>query len=425
MPLLPFIDENLYIAENPKLRMVNLPQLIDADRIYVNDNPKLTSLKLHANLNSLYVDVQNNVLTQSNIDEILANFDLAGRSGGQMYIYGIDQASPSAAGLVSKANLLAKGWTFPINFRVVSSNKTSVTSNLSAVGDIYVYNNASLTTLNIGSVATVSASLSISENPLLQSVILNSGINSVDLNFTNNKLSQTSIDHILSTLDTAGNSNGALQIWGTSNTMTEPNAMPSASGQTSLNNLVAKGWMIQSTTYMYDSAIVNYVYPSYPANLTSNIYLYNNTNMVSADLQGLTIVNSVDIRDNIALATVDLSDLVTVTTNIELGSNAIPSAITSINLSSLISAGTINIRFNHLLTTLNLVSGINCNYLVLDGNNFTQATVDDILLKVDANGLLNGQLHLQGGTNAAPTGGAANAAVVSLISKGWAVNLNP
>lgn len=73
---------------------------------------------------------------------------------------------------------------------------------------------------------------------------------------------------------------------------------------------------------------------------------------------------------------------------------------------------TVDISNSPLLTTVNF------HFCALD-----QTSVDNILLELDANGLSNGQLTLQGGTNAAPSG-AAITAKANLISKGWAVYTN-
>ena len=60
---------------------------------------------------------QNNLLTQSAVDAILAAFDAAGRNSGTrtLNLGGTGNAAPSAAGLVSKSNLVAKGWTVTTN----------------------------------------------------------------------------------------------------------------------------------------------------------------------------------------------------------------------------------------------------------------------------------------------------------------------
>jgi hypothetical protein len=56
-------------------------------------------------------------LSQANVDGILAAFDAAGRNTGTrvLHLGGTNNAVPSAAGLTSKSNLEAKGWTVTVN----------------------------------------------------------------------------------------------------------------------------------------------------------------------------------------------------------------------------------------------------------------------------------------------------------------------
>lgn len=60
---------------------------------------------------------QDNLLTQAAVDAILAAFDAAGRNSGTriLNLGGTGNAAPSAAGITSKNNLLAKGWTVTTN----------------------------------------------------------------------------------------------------------------------------------------------------------------------------------------------------------------------------------------------------------------------------------------------------------------------
>ncbi len=62
-------------------------------------------------------DARNNLLTQAAVDAILAAFDAAGRNSGtrNLHLGGTGNAAPSAAGITSKGNLLAKGWTVTTN----------------------------------------------------------------------------------------------------------------------------------------------------------------------------------------------------------------------------------------------------------------------------------------------------------------------
>lgn len=57
------------------------------------------------------LNLLNNLLTEAAVDAILAALDTNGASGGTVTLNGTGNAAPSAAGLVSKANLVAKSWT--------------------------------------------------------------------------------------------------------------------------------------------------------------------------------------------------------------------------------------------------------------------------------------------------------------------------
>ena len=73
------------------------------------------------------------------------------------------------------------------------------------------------------------------------------------------------------------------------------------------------------------------------------------------------------------------------------------------------------------------VSIVNCPSLLnvsFFDNALTVTSVDSILQILDTNGLSNGTVTLTGGTNAPPTGGGANPNLLSLLSKGWTVDVN-
>lgn len=76
------------------------------------------------------------------------------------------------------------------------------------------------------------------------------------------------------------------------------------------------------------------------------------------------------------------------------------------------------------LTTLVLNSSIDLTTFALSGNALDLTSVDGILATIDGAGQINGTLDLSGGTNASPTGGAANVNKVSLEGKGWTVTIN-
>jgi len=66
-----------------------------------------------------YFDAQNNLLSQAAVDRILLEIDtycaLPSEGVGEVYLGGTGNSAPSAAGIVSKNSLIAKGWTVSTN----------------------------------------------------------------------------------------------------------------------------------------------------------------------------------------------------------------------------------------------------------------------------------------------------------------------
>jgi len=63
----------------------------------------------------LRLRVGDSVLTEASVDGALSTLDAAGLSGGNCYLVGASNSAPSAAGLVSKANLEARGWVVEVS----------------------------------------------------------------------------------------------------------------------------------------------------------------------------------------------------------------------------------------------------------------------------------------------------------------------
>lgn len=75
----------------------------------------LTTFDIGALVNLTYVKFSDNELTESAVDNILADLDAAGLEDGEVDLSGGTNAIPSAAGLTSKSNLEGKGWTVSVN----------------------------------------------------------------------------------------------------------------------------------------------------------------------------------------------------------------------------------------------------------------------------------------------------------------------
>jgi hypothetical protein len=109
-----------------------------------------------------------------------------------------------------------------------------------------ISNNIALTTLAIDN--NQLTSLDISNNPLIYYIQINDNLLTTinitnntlltNINFSFNQLNQSTVNHILTTLDSHGLSNGSCYLAGGTN------AAPSGTGLTAKTNLQGKGWTI-------------------------------------------------------------------------------------------------------------------------------------------------------------------------------------
>jgi len=63
----------------------------------------------------LYFNAQNNLLSQTAVDNILYDLNVAGSYNGTIILNGTGNSSPSAAGLITTSSLASKGWTVNVN----------------------------------------------------------------------------------------------------------------------------------------------------------------------------------------------------------------------------------------------------------------------------------------------------------------------
>jgi hypothetical protein len=76
------------------------------------------------------------------------------------------------------------------------------------------------------------------------------------------------------------------------------------------------------------------------------------------------------------------------------------------------------------LQHINITGCVNLDDVDLNNNDLTEASVDHVLITLDDNGLTDGFLYLDGGTNATPSA-LGLAAKLSLEAKNWDVFINP
>jgi hypothetical protein len=153
---------------------------------------------------------------------------------------------------------------------------------------------------------------------------------------------------------------------------------------------------------------------------------------VSADFSGCTALTGIafsyaptpftlNLTNCTSLASIQLAD----------GSSG-PTEITSLNISGCTSLAAINnvgalgtpdITSLTTVTVTTLPAMISMDLTAGTGAALNVASVNSILVALDANGLTNGAVNMSGGTSAAPTG-AGLVAKANLIGKGWFVGTN-
>jgi hypothetical protein len=178
---------------------------------------------------------------------------------------------------------------------------------------------------------------------------------------------------------------------------------------------------------------------SFPAlTTTSSIFIEHNPVLTQALFPLLTTITNrgvsqatLSVFDNLLLTTLNFSSLTSVGVGGLGGVNiANNPAIVTVDLSALLSVQeSVVVANNVALTTLTinqaLVSVVTNNF-DFSGNALSQVNVDDILIKFDAGGAVNATLGLAGGTNSgfAALGVAGLAAYNNLVGKGWTINMN-
>lgn len=83
--------------------------------LLVSGSPSLSIVTTNGSEQLIDVEITGAALIEAVVDLMLDNLDVAGLSGGTVDLSGGTSSAPSAAGLVSKANLIGKGWTVTTN----------------------------------------------------------------------------------------------------------------------------------------------------------------------------------------------------------------------------------------------------------------------------------------------------------------------
>jgi hypothetical protein len=138
------------------------------------------------------------------------------------------------------------------------------------------------------------------------------------------------------------------------------------------------------------------------------------------DLSGMNSLTELDLSDNILLSSVNFGSGLPNLEKLFLDKCAFTG---SFNATIFPSLQLINVGNNTNLTGLDISGLVNLTIVVASNCALTQDQVDDILIELDTNGLTDGIVVLNGGTNATPSA-LGLAAAASLLLKNWTVTLN-
>lgn len=321
-------------------------------------------------------------------------------------------------------------------------------------------NNTNLASVNISDLTNIEI-VNISNNPLLTSLDLSSKTNLKRINTVNNALTSINITGNTSLTEFYAYSNSGLtsvtglttctalnvfQVWNCNlnGALVDFSSCPylitiQVSGNSSMGTIdVTSNTLLRelfcqddgiSTIDLTNNTQLNVLAVNGNSlstlNLTNNtqltrLLIYANTSLgIPTGLTTLTNLVEFNAYDCNFTTTLNLSTLTKLET-LYCGNTALP----SINLSTCTKLKTLSVRNSSSVTALNLPSTLNdLKRVEVDNNGLTATEINNLLIKLDTNGLSGGYFKSSGGTNAAPTG-AGVTAKNNLIAKGWSVTTN-
>jgi hypothetical protein len=101
-------------SDNMEFRSLDFTGITSISQIY-NENTGLQYINITGCVNLDLVELENNDLTQASVDHVLITLDDNGLSGGDIYLDGGTNATPSPLGVAAQASLILKGWTITVN----------------------------------------------------------------------------------------------------------------------------------------------------------------------------------------------------------------------------------------------------------------------------------------------------------------------
>ncbi len=195
----------LNVVSNPLLTSVSADNLTVGGGVSINSNPSLTSVSFPL----LDLDASELTGIAFNYNPLLETINFPSITiANNVYINGNDALT----------SIL-----FPL-FSASDNDFTVISSNL-------------LLTLDLPSFISA-FQMRIIGNAALTSLTFNSAITCISFDLSGNAFTEATVDYILATLDVAGQSNGALDLTGGTN------SAPSGAGLASKANLIGKGWSV-------------------------------------------------------------------------------------------------------------------------------------------------------------------------------------
>jgi hypothetical protein len=154
-------------------------------------------------------------------------------------------------------------------------------------------------------------------------------------------------------------------------------------------------------------------------NLLIYLAVEESTTLTSINASGLTNLSYFSIYQNTLLTSVNVNGLVFLK-YFYLGE--CPSLSVAPNLSSLLSIIELQI-YSTSITSVSIPPATTIKYIYFYDNDLDQTSVDNTFVNADLGGVLNGNLIINGGTNAVPSS-IGLAAKANLITKGWYIVTN-
>ena len=438
LPILSTVQSNLTVNNNIGLTSIDLSSLLNVSgELVVNYNANLENIQLNSSLSSLNMTFSYNALSEESIDNILANIDSAGYSGGSLVLTGGTNAAPSAVGTINLLNLINKNWTVSVNdpslilhddvgatyagsasytsrMNIVSvydnpnlseiwlQNATSSnileiygnallnTIKIDTMGYVYhfsIKDNPSLSILNLGSFYSCYSDLVLEFNdsltefniPLLSTVAYCNIRNNISLN----RFYAPSMTTILGNFNVYYNQSmtylDMMSLTSTSNNFGQINFFQNDS----LQYIGLSALESAYTIYMYNNVSLTEIFLPNLATCNS-LNIYSNSSLTALDLYSLVDINTLQIYSNNSLSYIDIGSLTTVTNVLNISNNTLLSLV---DIGSLNYVNYLAVSDNTNLAILN-ASGLTAsvNIHILDNDSLINIdlqsleTITDILI---------------------------------------------